>query len=65
MPVIIVEMWEGRSEEQKRRLVKSFTEAMIEHADVKNPDALHVIFHDTPKNSWGYGGKLCADMDNH
>lgn len=62
MPVVIVEMWEGRTDEQKRRLVKAITDAMVEHANAK-PDSLHVIIHDIPRNSWARAGKLSSDPD--
>jgi 4-oxalocrotonate tautomerase len=61
MPVVIVEMWEGRTVEQKRNLVKAITEAMVEHAGAK-PDALHVIIHDVPKESWAKAGVLSSDV---
>lgn len=60
MPVVIVEMWEGRTEEQKRRLAKAITDAMVEHANAK-PDSLHVIIHDVPKSSWARAGVLSSD----
>jgi 4-oxalocrotonate tautomerase len=60
MPVVIVEMWEGRTVEQKRNLVKAITDAMVEHAGAK-PDALHVIIHDVPKESWAKAGILSSD----
>ncbi|OGO62957.1 MAG: 4-oxalocrotonate tautomerase [Chloroflexi bacterium RBG_19FT_COMBO_47_9] len=60
MPVVIVEMWEGRTVEQKRNLVKAITNAMVEHAGAK-PDALHVIIHDVPKESWAKAGILSSD----
>lgn len=63
MPVIILEMWEGRSDDQKRKLVAAFTEAMVSYADIK-PDALTVIIHDIPKNSWGHAGILSLDRQD-
>jgi 4-oxalocrotonate tautomerase len=60
MPVVTVEMWEGRSLEQKRSLVRAITEAMIEHAEAR-PDALHVILHEIPHENWGRGGELGVD----
>jgi 4-oxalocrotonate tautomerase len=53
-------MWSGRSTEQKRRLVRAITDAMVEHANCK-PDHLHVIIQDVPKDSWGRSGKLGID----
>ena len=60
MPVVTIEMWEGRSVDQKRKLVQAVTEAMVEHADA-NPDALHVIIHEVPRQNWGRAGVLGVD----
>ena len=60
MPVVTVEMWPGRSVEQKRKLTKAITDAMIEHADAK-PDALHVIIHEVPLENWARAGVLGVD----
>jgi 4-oxalocrotonate tautomerase len=54
-------MWSGRTTEQKRRLVRAITDAMIEHADCK-PEHLHVIIQDVPKDSWGRAGVLGSDQ---
>ncbi len=62
MPFVVVEMWEGRSVEQKRNLVKAITQAMVEEAACK-PYHLHVVIHETPKDSWGRGGILGIDME--
>jgi 4-oxalocrotonate tautomerase len=53
-------MWPGRSVEQKRKLTKAITDAMIEHADAK-PDALHVIIHEVPLENWARAGVLGVD----
>ena len=62
MPVVTVQMWEGRSVEQKRRLVQAMTDAMVEHAGAR-PDALHVIIQEYPLEDWGRAGTLAADME--
>jgi len=61
MPFVIVEMWQGRSVEQKRNLVKAITKAMVEEAACQL-DHLHVVIHETPKDSWGRAGTLGIDM---
>lgn len=61
MPFVVVEMWEGRTVEQKRNLVKAITKAMVEEAACK-PDHLHVVIHETRKDNWGRGGVLGIDM---
>lgn len=62
MPVVTVQLWTGRSVEQKRKLVAAITDAMVQHAGCK-PDHLHVIIQDVPKESWGRDGKLGIDLE--
>lgn len=60
MPVVHVHMWPGRTLDQKRRLCKAITDAMVEHAGAK-PDGLHVIIHEIPKDSWARAGTMAID----
>lgn len=60
MPVVTVQLWEGRTLEQKRALVAAITEAMVEHAEAR-PDALHVILQEIPRENWGRAGALGVD----
>lgn len=62
MPVVTVQLWTGRTVNQKRRLVAAITDAMVQHADC-GPDHLHVIIQDVPKESWGRAGKLGIDNE--
>jgi len=62
MPFVIVEFWEGRTVDQKRNLVRAITKAMVDEAGCK-PEHLHVVIHDTPKDSWGRAGVLGIDME--
>lgn len=57
MPVVTVEMYEGRTEKQKQKIVEDITEVMVNHVDA-SPETLHVIIHDVPKKNWGRDGKL-------
>jgi len=62
MPVVTVDLWPGRSVNQKRRLVAAITEAMVEHAGAGS-EHLHVIIHDVAKDSWGRDGRLGIDNE--
>jgi 4-oxalocrotonate tautomerase family enzyme len=62
MPVVTVQLWTGRTVNQKRRLVAAITEAMVQHAD-STPDHLHVIIQDVPRESWGRAGRLSIDNE--
>jgi 4-oxalocrotonate tautomerase len=57
MPVVTVQMWPGRTREQKRKLVRAITDAMVEHAGAK-PANLHVILQEVPKEDWALAGVL-------
>jgi len=60
MPVVIVEMWEGRTEEQKEKLIKGITRA-FEEIGVK-AEWLNIIIHDVPKRNWGTGGQQASKL---
>jgi len=60
MPVVIIEMWEGRTEEQKGRLIKGITRA-FEETGVK-AEWLNIIIHDVPKSNWGMLGKQASKV---
>ena len=60
MPFVTVEMWEGRTVEQKRRLVMAITDALIEHA-ISGPYHLHVVIHVSKLVNWGRAGVLGID----
>lgn len=62
MPVVTVDLWPGRSVNQKRRLVEAITAAMVEHAGAGS-EHLHVIIHDVAKDSWGRDGRLGIDNE--
>jgi len=55
MPLITVETWEGKSPEQKGRLIEAITEAMVTHFDA-NPDKTIVVIHENPRENWGHAG---------
>ncbi len=64
MPFVNIKLWAGRTVEQKRRLAKAITDAMVEHA-AANPEHLHVSIDDYPLESWARAGVLATDMNVH
>ena len=60
MPVITVQMYEGRTVEQKRALVEAITRAMVDIAKSR-ADQVNVIIQDVPRTNWGMDGKLASD----
>ena len=61
MPVVIVEMWEGRTPEQKEKLIKGITKAFEENLGTK-PESLHIVIHDVPKINWGTRGQQASKL---
>ena len=60
MPVVIVEMWDGRTVEQKEKLIKGITKA-FEDIGTKS-ESLHIILHDVPKTNWGTKGEQASKL---
>lgn len=59
MPVIEVNLWEGRTREQKKRIAGAITDAFVREG--VPPGAVHVIFHDVKKSDWCIAGKMCDE----
>ena len=60
MPLVTVQMWEGRTEKQKKEIAKAITEAMVEKAGTV-PEAVQIVMYDVAKSDWAIGGELCSD----
>jgi 4-oxalocrotonate tautomerase len=57
MPVVTVQMWTGRTQQQKRALARAITDAMVQHAGAKSTN-LHVIIQEIPKENWALAGVM-------
>ncbi len=60
MPIIRVEMFKGRTREQKRALARELTEAFV-RACGGQPEAVTVVLCDVDKQDWAVAGALMAD----
>ncbi|GAI89406.1 unnamed protein product [marine sediment metagenome] len=59
MPVVTVEMWEGRTIEQKKQLAEGITSSLVKIGVPQ--EAVHIIIKDNPKHNWAAGGKLASE----
>jgi len=59
LPVVIVETWVGKSDDQKATLIRGITRAFEEIG--VNPDELYIIIHDVPKTNWGMNGHQASN----
>jgi 4-oxalocrotonate tautomerase len=60
MPLVQITLLEGRTAEQKRKLAKRITDAMVEEAGARR-EAVVVAFHEVSKESYATGGELMMD----
>jgi 4-oxalocrotonate tautomerase len=60
VPYVIVEMFEGRTVEQKRAAAKAITDAIVTHLNT-SAEATHIIFHEMKRENLAHGGKLASD----
>lgn len=61
MPMIRVEMFRGRTVDQKRALAKALTEAFVQTCG-GTPQSIHIVVEDIAKENWAIGGGLCSDL---
>ena len=60
MPTYHIEMLEGRTIEQKKKLVEEITRVTVEVLGGK-PDAVDILITDVKRENWATGGKLWSD----
>jgi 4-oxalocrotonate tautomerase len=60
MPTIRVELFEGRTVEQKREYAQALTEATVRTLG-GSPESVDIIFFDIARHDWATGGKLWSD----
>jgi 4-oxalocrotonate tautomerase len=61
--MVTVHLLEGRTLDQKRRLVARITDALIEEAGARR-EMIQVRFLDVSKEDWGRGGLLGIDRSD-
>ena len=60
MPTIRVEMFEGRTPEQKKALAAALTEATVRTLG-GSAESVDILFFDIKKQDWATGGVLWSD----
>ena len=60
MPTFHIELFEGRSVEQKRQFVEAITKATCESLGVE-PNSVDIILTDVKRENWATGGRLWSD----
>jgi 4-oxalocrotonate tautomerase len=60
VPIVIVETWAGKTEDQKATLIAGITR-VFEEIGV-TADQVQVIIHDVPKTNWGIHGEQASKL---
>jgi 4-oxalocrotonate tautomerase len=60
MPDVHITWLQGRSVDQKRKIVERITQVLVEEAGAK-PESTHIVFVEIPHTDFAVGGMLVAD----
>jgi 4-oxalocrotonate tautomerase len=60
MPIIQVNLLEGRSAEIKRELIAEITQA-VSRTLGNSPETIRVLLHEVPEENWGVAGVPIVD----
>jgi len=60
MPTVHVQLFKGRTADQKRAAAVAITEAVVKTLGA-NAAAVDVVFHDIERHDWATGGVLWSD----
>jgi 4-oxalocrotonate tautomerase len=59
MPIVRIEMWPGRDEATKDKLIQSVTKSVCDSISCP-AEAVTVVIQDIPKENWGMAGKQAS-----
>lgn len=61
MPIVTVNLMEGRTEAQKAALIRELTDTVVRVLDAK-PEQVRVLINDVPKTNYGIAGKTLKEL---
>lgn len=59
MPMITVDLFEGRTPQQKAQLAARITDAFVDVAGTSR-EQVWIVFNDKKKSDWAMGGAMCG-----
>lgn len=60
MPIITIDMFPGRSRDQKKQFAETVTRAFVE-ACGGTPESVHIIFRHVEREDWAISGRLASE----
>ena len=61
MPIVKIDLWEGRTPGQKEKMIAAVTKAVCEAIGCPS-EAVQVIIQDYKKHDWGIAGKQASKI---
>ena len=61
MPIITIEMWEGRDKEKKRKLIQNVSKITAESLEIA-VEHVQVILHEISRDNWGLKGEQASEV---
>ena len=61
MPVVQVNIKEGRTLDQKRKIVARMTDVLVEECGAAR-ERVHIIINEIDEDNWGRGGQLLSEI---
>jgi len=61
MPIVHAEIWKGKSQDTKKALAESLTNAVVQHIGCP-PHAVTIIIDEVDKANWFTGGKDANEL---
>lgn len=62
MPTLRVELFAGRTQEQKAQLARELTQACV-RALGSSPQSVEIVFYDIERHDWATGGRLWSEPE--
>ena len=60
MPIVRIDLWKGRTKDQKKKLIKEVANAVVSSIGCP-PEAIHTVITEVDKENWGIGGEQCSE----
>jgi 4-oxalocrotonate tautomerase len=61
MPIVTIDIWAGRSKEDKKKLIVAVTKAVAESIGCP-AQHVNVVINEQPRENWGVGGVQASEM---
>jgi 4-oxalocrotonate tautomerase len=59
MPMVKIDIWEGRNRETKRKLIKSVAKAVAESLEIPI-EHINIVINEVSKDNWGLEGEQAS-----